>query len=604
MSDSRFRTVYRTAPSASFLEWSKMKRRLAAIMFYDMVGFSSRMAVAEVTTFEMLNTCRAKVIHPLIEEMNGRIVKLMGDGALVEFNSVVDAVNCAVLVQEELAERRALDTDQSLIEIRIGLHLGDVIIDGDDIYGEGVNIAARLECIADPGSVCVSEDAIRQFRGKTLHEFRDLGEHSIKGLDEPLRIFQSVLGRAPGDSESKAPSRRQGSKRPTIGVLRFTNLSQDDEQQYFVDGITDDVITSLSKFTDVDVISRNSSFALKDQALGTREIAQKLGARFLVTGSARRLGQRVRVSAQLVDAVDDRQLWAERYDRSLDDIFAVQDEVVGSIVHAIGTGDGVIERSYRHQAKQEPETSLNAYDCFLRARDNFYLAYDTGYDQAERMYERAIEVDPNFARAHSALAWLVFLRFKHLRATSFEAVEARALDLARKSISLDPSDYRGHWALAGIYSYQKKHAQSLAAIGRATQLNPNDADLLAWSSGVYIHAGRLETALSSCQRAIRLNPNCPDWYWWELGQVYFHQARYDDALSTLQKMSEPGQAHRLLAATLAHLGRLEEAATHASAFLERVPNFSVKEFSDTEPYQNPAELERYVSGLRLAGLPD
>jgi len=581
-----------------------MKRRLAAIMFYDMVGFSSRMAAAEATTFEALNTCREMVIHPLIEEMNGRVVKLMGDGALVEFNSVVDAVNCAVLVQDELAERRALDTDESLIEIRIGLHLGDVIIDGDDIYGEGVNIAARLENIAEPGSVCVSEDAFRQFRGKTSHEFRDLGEQSIKGLDKPLRIFQSVLATTSGDSEPTAPPRRQGSKRPTIGVLRFTNLSQDDEQKYFVDGITDDVITSLSKFTDVDVISRTSSFAVKDQALGTREIAKKLGARFLVTGSARRLGQRVRVSAQLVDAVDDRQLWAERYDRSLEDIFAVQDEVVGSIVHAIGTGDGVIERSYRHQAKQEPETSLNAYDCFLRARDYFYLAYDTGYDQAERMYEKAIELDPNFARAHSALAWLVFLRFKHLRATSFEAVEARALELASRSINLDPSDYRGHWALAGIYSYQKKHAQSLAAILRATQINPNDADLLAWSSGVYIHAGRLETALSACQRAIRLNPNCPNWYWWELGQVYFHQARYDDALSTLQKMSEPGQAHRLLAATLAHLGRLEEAATHASAFLELVPSFSVKEFSDTEPFQDPAELERYVSGLRLAGLPD
>ena len=247
---------------------------------------------------------------------------------------------------------------------------------------------------------------------------------------------------------------------------------------------------------------------------------------------------------------------------------------------------------------------MNAYDCFLRARYFFYLAYDTGYDKAERLYERAIELDPNFARAYSALAWLVFLRFKHLRATSFEAVEARALEFANRSISLNPNDYRGHWALGGIYSYQKKHAQSLAAIDRAIQINPNDADMLAWSSGVYVHSGKLETALSSCQRAIRLNPNCPNWYWWELGQVYFHQARYDDALSVLQKMSEPGQAHRLMAATLAHLGRLEEAANHASAFLELVPSFSVNEFSQTEPFQDPAELDRYVSGLRLAGLPE
>jgi TolB-like protein/Flp pilus assembly protein TadD len=482
--------------------------------------------------------------------------------------------------------------------------LGDVIVDGDDIYGEGVNIAARLESIAEPGSVCISEDAFRQLRGKTAHEFQHLGEHQIKGLDEPMRIFQSFIGEPSGTSNSATSSRRQGSKRPTIGVLPFTNLSQDDEQQYFVDGITDDIITSLSKLTDIDVISRNSSFAMKDQSLGTKEIARSLGTRFLVTGSARRLGQQVRVSANLVDAVDDHQLWAERYDRSLEDIFAVQDDVVGSIVHAIGTGDGVIERSYRHQAKEKPETSLNAYDCFLQARDFFYQAYDTGYDQAERLYERAIELDPNFARAHSALAWLVFLRFKHLRAASFEAVEARALELASRSISLDPNDYRGHWALGGIYSYQRKHAQSLAAIDRAIQINRNDADLLAWSSGVYVHAGRLDIALSSCQRAIRLNPNCPNWYWWELGQVYFHRARYEDALSALKRMSDPGQAHRLLAATLAQLGRLEEAATHAAAFLKLVPGFSVDEFSKTEPYQDPAELDRYVTGLRLAGLPD
>jgi TolB-like protein/Tfp pilus assembly protein PilF len=578
-----------------------MKRRLAAILFYDVVDYSSRMAADETSTYEALKTCRAMVIHPLIEEMNGRIVKLMGDGALIEFNSVVDAAACAVAVQERLAERRALHTNQTPIEFRIGLHLGDVIVDGDDVYGEGVNIAARLETLAEPGCVCLSEDAFRQLRGRVSHEFKDLGEQRIKGQDQPLRVFQSVPGTA-GGAEQSTP--RRGSKRPTIGVLPFANLSQDNEERYFVEGITDDIITSLSKFTNIDVISRNSSFALKDRALGTREIAQKLGARFLVSGSARRLGQEVRVSAQLIDAVDDRQVWAERYDRSLEDIFAVQDEVVGSIVHAIGTGDGVIERSYRRQVKEKPETSLNAYDCFLRARDYFYSAYDTGYDQAERLYERAIELDPNFARAYSALAWLVFLRFKHLRAESFEAVEARAFDLASKSISLDPNDYRGHWALGGIYSYQKKHAQSLAAIGRATQINPNDADLLAWSSGVYVHAGRLETALSSCQRAIRLNPNCPDWYWWEIGNVYFHQARLDEALSALQKMSDPGQAHRLLAATLAHLGRLDEAAMHASAFLKLVPGFSVNEFSEAEPYQDPAELDRYVSGLRLAGLPD
>ena len=581
-----------------------MKRRLAAIMFYDVVGFSARMAVAEVSTLDALKSCRTTVIHPLIEEMNGRVVKLIGDGALVEFHSVVDAIDCAITVQDRLAERGALDPDYAWIELRIGLHLGDVIIDGEDVYGDGVNVAARLESIAEPGSVYVSEDAFRQIRGKTTHLFDDLGEKTLKGMPEPMRVLRSVRGEGQSERVPEGAGRSPKLSKPTISVLPFANLSQDVEQQYFVDGIADDIITNLSKFTDLDVISRNSSFAFKDQGQDSLEIARSLGARFLVSGSARKFGLQVRVSAQLIDAIDNRQLWAEKYDRSLEDIFAVQDELVGSIVHAIGTGDGVIERTYRHQAAEKPETSLDAYDCFLRAREYFYLAYNTGYDEAERFYEKAIELDPNFSRAHSALAWLIFLRFKHLRETSFEAVEGRSLELGLRSISLDQNDYRGHWVLGGIYSYQRKHAQSLAAIERATQINPNDADLLAWSSGVYIHAGRLEMALSNCQRAIRLNPKCPNWYWWELGQVYFHQARYEDALSVLQKMSEPGQAHRLLAATFAHLGRLEEATAHASAFLEIVPSFSVDEFSETEPFQDPAELDRYVSGLRLAGLPD
>jgi adenylate cyclase len=581
-----------------------MTRRLAAIMFYDVVGFSSLMALAEAKTLAALQKCRATVIHPMIEEMNGRVVKLIGDGGFVEFNSLVNAIDCAVAIQEQLAEQQALDANEQPIKIRIGLHLGDVIVDGDDLYGEAVNIAARLEAIAKPGSVCLSEAACRQLRGKTMHRFEDLGEHSVKGLADPLRVFQFERGIGSthdGPEPSRGPS---VSKKPTIGVLPFANISQDVEQQYFAEGVTEDVIMGLSKITDFDIISRNSSFACKDEAGVIRDIARRLGARFLITGSVRKAGQRIRITSQLIDAVGDRQLWAERYDRNLDDIFVVQDEVVGSIIHALGTGDGAIERSSRHQAAQNPETSMDAYDCFLRARASFYLAYDTGYDQAERLYKKAIELDPNFARAYSALAWLVFLRFKHLRETSFATIEARALKLAQQSVSLDPNDYRGHWALGGIYSYQRKHAQSVAAIERAIQINPNDADLLAWSSGVYIHSGKLEEALSKCQRAIRLNPNCPNWYWWELGQVYFHQARYADALTALQHMSEPGQAHRLLAATFAHLGRLEEATKHASSFLKLVPNFSVRVFAETEPFQDPVELDRYVSGLRLAGLPE
>jgi TolB-like protein len=393
-------------------------------------------------------------------------------------------------------------------------------------------------------------------------------------------------------------------RKPVVAVMQLRNLSNDPEQKFFVEGLTEDIIGGLSKYSDINVVSRHSSFAATSDEQNVRKFAQSLNARFILSGSVRRQGNRVRVPVELVDAIEDQQIWAEKFDREIDDIFEIQDDIVGCILHAAGGADGVLEKLLRSEAKERPEASFDAYECYLRARALFYLPEGAGYDDAECLFKKAIELDPAFARAHSALAWLLFLRFKYHRKVSFSTIEKEALANAQTATELDANDYRGHWVLAGIYSYQKKLQKSLSSIGRALRSNPNDADLLCWSSGIFLHAERTETALAMCQKAIRLNPNCPDWYWWELGQVYFQQGRYEETLETLEKMTQLGQACRLAAAAAAHLGRSNEAQEYAAAFLRIVPNFSLQEFEATEPFQNPEELERYVSGLRLAGLPE
>ena len=388
-----------------------------------------------------------------------------------------------------------------------------------------------------------------------------------------------------------------------MAVLPFTNLSDDQGEEYFAYGICEDIITGLAKNPYLSVISRNSSFAFKGKSVQIGDISRELGAQYILEGTVRKSGSFVRISAQLIDAHCDRHLWAESYDRNLDDIFAVQDEVVGSIVHALGARDSAIEKSARKRRLSGLTADQSAYDCYLQAREFFYLPGDTGFAQAKKLYEKAIQIDPNFARAYSGLASLLFLRFKLYLTASFERIEQESLTLALQSVRLDPDDYLGHWVLGQVYSFQRKHAQSLAEFDRALHINPNDANLLVVSSEHLVYCGRVRQALKRCQRAIRLNPNCPDLYWWHLGFAYFHLGRYEDALGALQKMTSLGQALRLLSAVYAHLGRLDESRAAAADFMSSNPHFSIMEWAKTEPYNDSVELQKYVDGLRKAGLP-
>ena len=456
------------------------------------------------------------------------------------------------------------------------------------------------------GEVNVSEGLVREY----VHDLRALlGDEPETGK---ARFIETVRGRGYrflggiAVSEGRKPvasSTTLGNIPPLLAVLPFRNLSSEPGQEYISEGITEDIIIGLSKVPHIPVIASHSTRAFGDTSIPDRELGKNLGVNFILQGTVRKAGDRIRVTAQLVDVSRNQNAWAEQYDRQYSDIVAVQDEIVGSIVHALGATDGVIERSVELTISSKP-ASTRAYDYYLQARKYFHQHGDTGFAQAQALFEKAIALDPNFGRAYSGLASLHFLRFKSFLTASFEDIERVTLDLALHAARLDPEDYLAHWVLGRLYTFQGKQTQGLAAFDRALQINPNDANVLAILSEHLIYANRAQAGLEACQRAIRLNPKCPDWYWWHLGFALFHLGRHQDALDSLQKMTSIGQAGRLLSAVYVHLGRLGEARAAARRFIADNPGFSIREWSRKEPYSDRRELERYTSALKRAGFPE
>ncbi len=479
-----------------------IERKLAAVLAADVAGYSRLMGEDEAGTLSALRHLRAGLFLPTVDRNNGAVVKSMGDGWLVEFASVTDAVTCAIEVQEKLAEAD--------IKLRVGVHLGDITHEDEDIFGDGVNIAARLQEIAQPGGILISDVAQRSIDGSLAADFVDLGVYNLKNITAPITAFGWGMTETAADA-LPLPDR------PSIAVLPFANMSGDAEQEYFSDGITEDIISSLSRIGWLFVIARNSSFRFKGEAADVRQISKELGVRYVLEGSVRKATNKIRISAQLIDAQSSVHLWTERYDRDLDDVFAVQDEVVGSIVHALGAPDGVLEKSERQRRHPSKAKNPSAYDYYLQGREQFDRQGIGNFEVAEELFQKAIAVDADFAQSYSALAWLYFLRFKMLRTATFDEIHQKARDLALRAIRLDQNDYRAHWVLGFLYSHMGKHSQSLAQFDRALSINPNDANVLVWSAEVLIYWGRPEEALDRCNRASRLNPNCPDFYYWLIG---------------------------------------------------------------------------------------
>ena len=569
-----------------------MERRLAAILAADVVGYSKLMGEDEAGTLAALKAHRRELFDPETERHGGRIVKLMGDGALAEFPSVVEAVECALAIQQALA------ANEDKIRLRIGINLGDVIIDGDDLYGDGVNVAARLEALAEPGGICISGQVFDAVEGKLDLAFDDIGPQHVKNIARPIRVW-----RWSPDQElmpATAPSGLALPTKPSIAVLPFTNLSGDPEQEYFSDGITEDIITELSRFRSLFVIARNSSFTYKGRAAKVREIGRELGVRYIVEGSVRRAGGRIRVAAQLVEAESGNHLWAERYDRKLDDIFAVQDEVSQAIVAAL---PGRLDDAVRERSQRKPTHSLTAYDYVLRAEWKFWR--DTEHKQVLALLGKAIECDANYARAYSLLGLVKgYTVFAQGVADDKLALQCRAY--TEDALAIDDHDAVIHARASFAYMFCGQHEKALYHSEQAVKLNPNDAEAIYRRGTILALCGDPEGGLEWQLKAMRLDPFYPEHRLEALIESYYLARRYDQAIEAYRRYRRPPcHLHVEAAACFAQLDRMDE-AQEAVAKFERVRpadyDFSSYLKAHLSLLYRPEEREHWLEGFRKVGL--
>ena len=584
-----------------------MERRLAAILATDVVGYTRLIRADEEGTIAALKSLRANLIDPKIAAHHGRIVKLMGDGMLAEFPSVVDAVRAAVETQQAVAEHNSALPEDKRIEFRVGINLGDVVIDGDDIHGDGVNIAARLEGMAEPGGICISGMVYEAVRDRIDIPFEDLGEQEVKNIDRPVRVWRWTADAGLVASISaKTDEPLSLPDKPSIAVLPFTNMSSDPEQEYFSDGVADDIITELSKFDDLFVIARNSSFSFRGKADKVQKIAAELGVRYVLEGGVRTAGKRIRINVQLIEAESGHHLWAERYNRDLEDVFALQDEISQKVASTVV---GRLRVTAQERARRKPPENLQAYDYLLRGRS---IVGDTEENnlRAKRAYEKAIELDPACARAYMGLSQHHNIDEFSNWGESPERSRELSLECAVKAASLDKFDSEVQWRIGFVYTSRGEFEEAKIYLDRALELNSNDADALT-VMGVYLTAvGEANEAVDFCERAIRLNPFCPRYYLWNLATAFYCARRYDDVLAPIKdyvtrypKFMKP---RRVLAAAYAQLGRIEEAKNETEIILGAEPDLSLKSIRETDTlvWKKLGDLEHWLEGLRLAGVPE
>jgi len=580
-------------------------RKLAAIMAVDVVGYSRLMGEDEAGTARAVREHR-EAAQPIIAGRGGRIVKMMGDGLLLEFPSVVDAVECAVSIQGLMIERNVNAPESKGIVYRIGVHLGDVLIDGDDILGEGVNIAARLEGVCEPGDVLISGSAYEHVRGRIEAEFVDLGEMSLKNIARPVRVFAAHVGPAPARASSppyEVPKAQV--PRASIAVLPFANMSGDAEQEYFADGISEDIITALSKLSQLFVIARNSSFSFKGRHVLVTEAAKSLGVRYVLEGSVRKSGARIRITAQLIDATTGGHIWAERFDREMTDIFDVQDDVTAHIVSALSVN--LTSGELRRIATARTD-NLEAYDCYLKGRELWRKSERQANKEGRELLERAIGLDPGFAPAHAILAVIHTHEMINGWSESPEASRQNALACAARAIALEDANAETHFAMGIGMLWRRNYDEALREAERAIGLDPNHSGAHS-SLGVALHyAGRSEEALPWFDRSTALDPFFVDQILHFRAQSLYALGRYSEAAELSKQriaVSPKTDASRvLLAACLGQMGRFEEAREAWREALSVNPGYSLDQRRKVLPYKNPKDFEQVVEGLRKAGLPE
>jgi adenylate cyclase len=595
---------------------ARVERRLAAILVADVVGYSRLMAADEAGTLAALKRHRETVFDPTVATHNGRIVKLIGDGTIVEFGSVVDAVNCALAVQRAgvLPDATAR---QPAIVLRIGINLGDVIIEDDDIYGDGVNIAARLEPLAEHGGICVASIVHESVGNRIDVYFQDGGDISVKNIDRPIRIWKwhpdqsaGAANRSNAATAANVATATPYVETPSIAVLPFTNMSGDPEQEYFSDGISEDVITDLSKIAGLTVISRNSSFTYKGRSVDIRAVGRELGVRSVLEGSIRRAGNRVRIAAQLIDATSGAHLWADRYDRDLTDIFAVQDDVTHRIVEALKV---TLTPAENARLTESGTSNVDAYDYVLRGRE--LLAAPAGIgriknrellEQATKCFMQALELDPNYSQAYAGLSMAYNLDYQNRWSDDPDSSLRLAKHNAEQAIEKDPKEPFARLCASWAAIFDKDLDRAKFEAETALSLNPNDA--LAYNSlgSIHTYSGRPLEAITMIERAMRLDPAWSRQYLHFLGVAYLLAGKYETAAALLKRriFLVPGTdfSRAVLASALGHLGDVDEARRVWHELKDINPKYSFREHFSRQPFRHE-DVERVAEGLSKAGLP-
>ena len=620
--------------------------KLAVILHADVAGSTALVQRNEQLAHERIQGAFRR-FSDTITNYQGHVLELRGDALLAEFERPSDAVTATLAFQADQAYYLSRLKDDLKPNIRVGIAMGEVVIADSTVTGAGVVLAQRVEQLSVPGGLCITEALHEALPKRMPFDLENLGEQVLKGFDDPVRVYRVKL--RPGESipspqESSRPEAPLKTQRlivavivivlvagggttywlksrmpqvdtasvermvlplpdePSIAVLPFNNLSGDPEQEYFSDGITNDLITDLSKFSGLFVIASNSTFTYKGKPVKVRQVAEDLGVRYVLEGSVQRLGSQIRINAQLIDATSGRHLWAERYERDSEDLFAVQTEIIEMIVATLAFR---VEEVERERVLHKDTESLAAYDYFLLGQKAFFVFTKESTTEARSLFETAIELDPNYAQAY---AWLAFV---HSNLRSYKRTEDTdrsleiAFEMARKAVALSPDDYWSHWALGYAYRKTGDFDRALAEYERALGMNPNDAALLAEMVELLVQIGKAEDGIAQIKLAMRINPHYPDWYLWNLGWAQYFAGDYEEAFVSLKRMSNPpNSVRRTLAAVLVRLGRVEEARAVIAAFREQEPDFTLATMEQRYAFQNRTYLERWMEDLRTAGLPE
>ena len=576
-----------------------LQRRLAAILSADAVGYSRLMGQDEFATVRLLSECRAAV-GAVVSAHRGRVVDMPGDNILAEFASAIDAVEAALAMQKNLCAHNAALPEERRMAFRVGVNLGDIVSEGGRIYGDGVNVAARVESLAPPGGICVSGKVHEEVCRKLDLAFDDLGEHELKNIASRVHVWRV---RSPGAAPEPSTARGAAPQtKPSILVLPFVNMSGAAEQEFFADGLTEDILTDLSRFKDLFVISRNTAFKFKGQAVDVRKTARELGVQFVVEGSVRRAGNRVRITVQLIEGEGDRHIWAERYDRDLEDIFALQDEITMAIVAIL---PGRVEAAARDRAERKLPENMAAYECVLEAKTLHHRSRRDDNARAYQLITRAVELDPNYAHAHAWKACILGQQWIYGWCPNPQETERAIEAELAVALALDENDSDVQRLLASLHILRNNHDKAVFHQNRALKLNPNDDLIVVQQGEVLTWIGQPEEGVPWIQKAMKLNPFHPPRFWNHLGRAWFVARRYADAVEAFQRITSPDQFHHaFVAACHAQLGDSQLASQHAQSVLALNPDFTWRRtLMPTLHYKHGRDLEHHQESVLKAGLP-